>query len=509
MRFADAVRVYDVAATATATRETVAAPLARRFAGEVRRMSRTIDDFDGDELWNAVIRRLRRILRELASTPLPPTSPVLGLAGSVDYLAVLTARARGNYPEDLVARADLCVAALTDLSRDTANPFGELVAEILHTGDLASSGLLVKSPHLEAVRRWLSGAAPRVRLLTEGEVTRLAGMESLVVAGPSYWFPPHVLSAPRAEAISFVHYDFLRDQERGTRLFTGSHGSPGTTVRSPLTAPHPVDDELDVELLTPTVDWEALARASGGRRRSDDHDVEAVSANLFLLADGYSVYLEAVDGPRIEVVADLESESLPRLRSERTSAIGPGDFIVLRSEGGSGDYIPTVADALLGNRAGSLRAAQASWKDALRAKVRERGFSSVERELHMLGVSSPNLRYRLWRNSLRSRNPNDFRVLMEYIGLGNQAEMLWTAMSEISVAHRHAGHDVRKLLEDAVLATDPDKLIHTGRVDVRLAEMDAGTLSVLRVEGRAPETVMVDEDDLRSMTRVEPDLWQG
>ena len=66
---------------------------------------------------------------------------------------------------------------------------------------------------------------------------------------------------------------------------------------------------------------------------------------LFLLADGYSVYLEAADGPTIDVVVDIDSGT-PRLRSERTRAIARGDFVVLRSEGGSGDYIMRVIDPI-------------------------------------------------------------------------------------------------------------------------------------------------------------------
>ncbi len=508
MSFTEAVEVYQVAVRAVATRETIDAPLARRFAGEVRRLSRAMNDFNDDELWKAVIRRARRTLRELASTPLAPADPVFDLGSCVEHLASLVGQARNNYPSTLVARGDLCVAALAELSHDNTNRFGDLIVEVLLIGDVSMSGLLVQTPHLDAVRRWLLKSASGVRLLTAGEAARLSALESLVVAGPSYWFPPYILSAPRAESICFIHYAFLRDQESHTRMFTGSNGSIGTAIRSRSPMSLPTEDEIEVGLLVPTIDWETLARVSGGHRSSNDDDIEEVPANLFLLADGYSVYLEASDGPTIDVV-DLEAEARPRLRSEQTRAVGPGDFIVLRSEGGTGDYIPTIADSLLGNRAVLLRAMQRRWKTALRSMIREQGFSRVDRDLRDLGVSSPNLRYRLWRNSLRSRDPKDFRVLLEYIGLGDEAGGIWSAMGEIFEAHVRAGQDVRKLLEEAVIATDPERLIQTGRVDVRLSEMEAGTLSVLRVEGRAPETVMVDEDNLRVMMKVEPDLWQG
>ena len=510
MRFAKAVATYEVASRATATRETVPFPSLRRLAGEIRRMSRAIEPFEDDELWGAFIRRCRRTLRDLSTTPLPPSHPALEVMDAAVPLAELAAHARGSYPEDVVARADLCVVAIGDAARDDANPLGALVAEILSTGNFVASGLVVKTRHLDAVRSWLLSVAPGARVVTEGELTGISGLESLVVVGPSYWFPPHLTSAPRAEVICFVHYDFLRDREHDTRIFSGAHRSPGTRIRSSATAPATAtDDEIEAELLVPTVDWEALARASGVRRIAAEDEVEAVPANLFLLADGYSVYLEASDGPTIDVVVDLEPGSRPRLRSERTRTIGPGDYVVLRSEGGLGDYIPGIADSRMGGRAARLRATQREWKAALREKVRERGFSRVERDLRSLGVISPNLRYRLWRHSLRSRDPNDFRILMEYVGLEERAAEIWNAMGEIFEAHLRAGQDVRKLLEEAVLAADVEQLIQTGRVDVRLRDMDAGTLSVLRVEGRSPETTAVDEDELRVLMRVEADLWQG
>lgn len=508
MRFSETARTYEVSRRATATRETVASPLVRRLAGEVRRLSRALRVLDDDELWTAVIRRLRRSLRELGSTPLCPGSAPFGLTTSVDYLRALVMQAQGNYADGLVARAELCVSALADLSHDAANPFGDLVLEILTTGDLSQSALLVKTPYLDDVARWLDRTASAVPLVTEAELSRLTAIETLVVAGPSYWFANHVLTAPRAEAICVVHYDALCDQQRPAQLFSGSHRSPGTPIRSASVGEAREHDSVDVDILVPTVDWNALTRVSGGRRRSAD-DVDAVLANLFLLADGHAVYLEASEGPTIDVVTDLEPGGTPRLRSQKTRAIEPGDYIVLRSQGGSGDYIPSIADALLGKRATPLRSAQARWKDALRETVRAKGFARVERDLRSLGVTSPNLRYRLWRNSLRSRDPNDFRILLEYIRLGDEAAALWTAMGEIFEAHLRAGQEVRKLLEKAVLTTDTEQLVRSGRIDVRLAEMDAGTLSLVRIEARSPETLAVDEDDLRVMTKVEPDLWQG
>lgn len=510
MKFIDAARTYEIAARATATRETAHAPLHAHFARQVRKLSARIDSLEGDELWTSFIRRCRRTRRELSTTPLSGNHPDLEVADTVAHLRSVLETARSSYADDLVAQGDLVVTALSDVAEDSSNPLGDLAVDILSTGVADSSGILVRSRQIDAVRSWLRNAAPGVRLYTKGEATRVSGLESLIVVGPSYLFPVHVLSAPRAETICFVHFDFVRDREPDTRMFAGEHRPPGARVRSSthVEGPYDEDAETDVGALVPTVDWDALARASGARQTGTADEVELVPAWLFLLPGGYSVYLESEDGPTIDVVVDIESGS-PSLRSERTRSIAPGDFIVLRSEGGTGDYIPGIADNVMGRRARELRGLQALWKEALREQVRAKGFSQVDRELRELGINSPNLRYRIWRNSLRSRSPNDFRILMEYIGLGDRADEIWSGMGEIFEAHLRAGQEVRKLLEEAVLATDVDRLVQTGRVDVGLQGMDAGTLSVVRVEGRSPELVRVDEDDLRVMVRVEADLWQG
>jgi hypothetical protein len=98
---------------------------------------------------------------------------------------------------------------------------------------------------------------------------------------------------------------------------------------------------------------------------------------------------------------------------------------------------------------------------------------------------------------------------MEYIGLGDQSQTLWAAMEEIHGAHIAAGQKARSLLEAAVLRADLTELIQHGRINVSLSEIDAGALSVFRVEDCSPNIQMIDEDDLRVLRQLEDDLWQG
>jgi hypothetical protein len=295
------------------------------------------------------------------------------------------------------------------------------------------------------------------------------------------------------------------------RVFADSRAAVGVASRQVFQRLPSSDDAgefISAAELVPTVDWDALTKASGIHVAASREDPETVDAYLYLLADGFGVYLEAVEGPSIYVV-EMESGTRPRLRSVRTRSISQGDYIVLRSTGGSGDYIPEIADRFLGRRAAALRDRQREWKSLLREKIRERGRILVERDLRSLGVTYPNLQYRLLHQSIRTREPNDFRLLMEYIGLGKRSGELWVAMSEIHEAHVRAGQQVRHLLEEAVLNADTEQLIRTGRIDVSLSEIDAGTLSVFRVLDRAPAITSVADEDLRKVQRIGADLWQG
>lgn len=508
MRFVSTAHRYEIAQRATATRETVSSPLIRKLANEIRRLSRHFGDEEVDVEWAAFLRRLRRTMRELVATPLSPKSPALRLEETCDYLSELLLQLSPAYDSATVAQASLCVTAIRDLSQSGENPFGDLVMEVLLTASSTSSALLIKSPHFEEISRWLADNHLNARTITEFEVPKIQGLDCLVVAGPSLWFPVHLLSAPPAETICFVHYDAVTDRPQPTQLLAGSHRPPGTSIRTAAIQRVSADDDLDAGFIASTVDWDALARLPANHSQSVG-DQEAVPAKLFLLAGGFAVYLEAGDGPRIDVVSELERGSKPRLRGEPTRTIEPGNYIVLRSEGGSGDYIPGIADALLGRSANGYRELQRLWKSELRKAVVEKSNSRVERELKVLGIRSPNLRYRMWSGSLRSEKPEDFRILMDYIGLGDQKDRIWNAMGQLADAHLRAGQEVRKRLEEKLLSSDPDAMVRSGRLDVRLDGMDAGTLSVVRVERRAPDQTTLNEDQLRVMFKVDADLWQG
>jgi hypothetical protein len=512
MTFVEADSVHQVALVAAATRETVAFPVSKELSHFVRDLSVLIKEVEDDFRWVTFIRRCRRTLRDVITTPLAPDRRTFEIEGTIDVLEQSLAQLRGGYPSELIETAEYCLLAMGEMSLEDSNPAGDRVCEILATGNPSDSGLLVLTRHIEATKSWLANKSPGTRLLTPPELSAEGRLETLVVLGPTCWFPAYVLSSPRAESIAVVHFDWLRDRPIDTNLLASS-GPPvgvvvGTAYRVDGDIPHQSSEEFDAELLLPRVDWERLAKATSGLGGSIGEEKQFVEARLFLLAGGYGVYLEALSDTSIDSV-EFEGRSEPRLRRKPTIDVTKGDYVVLRSFGGTGDYIADIADEEMGRRAPQLRKLQREWKSKLRDKVESLGVAQVERQLKGLGVVSPHIRYRLLRQSIKSQKSEDFRILMEYIGLGDQSQTLWAAMEEIHGAHIAAGQKARSLLEAAVLRADLTELIQYGRINVSLSEIDAGALGVFRVEECSPNIQMIDEDDLRVLRQIEDDLWQG
>jgi len=508
VRIADASGLYETAHYATATRELVDFEPVRLFARTAKRFLATSADWSEDDLMVLCIRRMWRMLRQISSAPLPLSHAALGLGEASLFLDSLLTQLTFGYPDNVVALGRLAQGHLAALAGSEHNPLGDAALDVLRTGDLERSALLVRStPYIDPVQGWIDHEAAGVRVLLARQLEDIRGLESMVVVGPSCWYPAHVVNAPRAELLTFAHYRWVRDTEPNAGLFAGAAVASIRTPRDTTHPPAEVGALIDAEEIAPKVDWDALAAASGASPHAASDEADTVPASLLLLAGGYSVYLETLDGPTIYVV-DPEADGAQRLRSDPARSVSPGTYIVLRSAGTRGDFIHEIANRHLGQRAEHVRALQSQWKEALRGEVRQKGFSRVERELRQMGVEATNLRYRLHPQSIRTRNPRDFALLLRYVGLGDRIDAVWAAMERIAEAHVSAGQEVRRLLEQKVLSSDLSELKRSGWRDIELEDSAAGTLSILRVEARSPETRFVPEGWLRVLEKVEPDLWQ-
>ena len=261
--------------------------------------------------------------------------------------------------------------------------------------------------------------------------------------------------------------------------------------------------------LIPVTDWAAIASRTGGAVAAGEERPDTVDAYLLVLASGEAVYLEAEEGSRAYVV---ELGSSKELQMVPTRSIEPGMYLVVRV-GGEGDYIPAIADALLGGEAARLRAAQRRWKDRLHGLIASHGSQAVVKLLTSAGApraSRANLRRWASPNSIRTEDLADFIPLMNVIGLEGEARELWKDMDLIDQAHLRAGQRVRRLLVREILNGDTHQLETSGWQDYDVGGIEGeGALRVARVEARAPGTLRVGSRQTRVLVRVERDLWQG
>jgi hypothetical protein len=531
--------VYAVAGEASATRVCVEDAQVRAFSHSVSRLLRQLGDDAVDEYWAPVVRRLRRVRWELATTPLPHNHAALRMSESSAFVERSLRACDRIYPAHAASARSIC-EQLEALATTASDPLGGAIIELLRHaatehGDDAHPTMLerrlaaVAAPpsrpfetttvvvlrharYATAVEDGLAAAGFPVSVLTASQLAQPNVYGRAVVVGASVWYPAFVLAAPRALRIDVVQYGWIRDDVPEISILAGSEQRV-----APLPSLQPLADtetggghpEADPSDLLPPTDWSAISAKSAPRDLGLTGRAEQVQAYLLLLASDEAVYLEAEEGSRAYVVA-LGAEK--ELRQVPTRSIEPGTYLVTR-EGGEGDYIPAIADSLLGRQAPDLRAAQRRWTSLLQEVVHIIGLRDVVRCLKDEGsVRATEMNARRWASdaSIRTQDFQDFDAIMRVIGLEAESEDLWNQMALIDQAHLRAGQRVRALLEREILKADTRELERRGWMDYDVAEIEGeGALRVARVAARAPDTVLVPAKATRQPFPVERDLWQG
>ena len=497
-------RIYQMAAACTATRELVDHQGVQEFVRRARLLLELVGAYPDDMLLRSAASLVRRARWDIHSLPLPLDNDLASLRLAADELEGKLGAIGDSFGPQLVATGAAVVQALRTLAVVTANPLGTRIAEVLLLGDIEQSVVLVRRREaVEPVSSWLAAQGAPVCVVCQEELPFLPPQETMAVCGPSRWFHRHVATVPRAEQMCFVHYSWLRDADRVEGFLDGA-SSVGVERKIRQARPStPNTSELPAEEVAPSVDWARLAA-----RAASSADADRVLANVFILAGGYRVFLEADEGPLIFIL-DPEAEMGMQVRRWPTRNVRPGHFIVLRSEQGDADYIRAVSDALLGERARALRADQARWKAALRTMVAARGTRRVEADLTRSGVQARNVRYWMSPDSIRTQRQNDFILLMDYIGLGGEAATLWARMGELQSAHQEAGREVRAQLEERIADINPRLLARDGHCRVELDVEGAGSLGIFRVEHQSPEPIEAAVSVLRWPERIQGATWPG
>ena len=199
-------RYYQVAAVCTVTAEVVASGQLHNFTTSARKLDRELEALDSNH-WSEFRRKTRRIAWDLLNAAVPPSDPVLEAGATARLLVARADSLRGSFADDLVDAALGVAHEIAALSASSANPLGEMAADILSTGTESRSAVLVRdSRMITATEQDLRRRGLRVRVLTTPELRSLTPIETLVVVGQARLYPSSVLVAPRAENVCIVRY---------------------------------------------------------------------------------------------------------------------------------------------------------------------------------------------------------------------------------------------------------------------------------------------------------------
>lgn len=501
----DTTALYEAAGNLQLDRTCVQNDAFKSFSLAVRELQTRLGDDAEDSYWRPVLRRLRRARWELATVPLPFSYSGFEIEDAASSLRERLRDCEHVFPAHAAAAQEV-TALLAALAESDDDPLGAAVRDI--QSEAPAVLLLNNARHAGPVEESLAGLLG-LAVLTPAQLAGSGVYSSMAVIGPACWFPDQIFMAPKATEIRIVQFAWLNDPPIDACIFTGSRMGGGGSASLDAHGGGSHGAALASADLLPVTDWAAIAEGTGGSCDIREERPDTVNAYLLLLASEQAVYVEADEGSRA-YAAELGSSK--ELHMVPTRSIQPGTYLVNRV-GGEGDYIPAIADTLLGTRAPALRAAQQRWKEPLRELAASVGVRGVLSRLEDAGserANRANLRRWLSAGSIRTEHRTDFAALLKVAGLEGETDELWRDMEVIDQAHRRAGQGVRSLLVKEILDGDTRDLEVRGWQDFDVEEIEGeGALRVARVEARHPDTLRVSTRATRQLLPVDRDLWQG
>jgi hypothetical protein len=476
-------------------------PLFRTFYYKVVQLERDLGDSAQHEYWRTFLRNIKLHRFDLCAAPLP-------LQWNSARVATAAREHLHNsgliYPESRQLAMEV-VDLITEMAGVDANPLLEQVKHLILEASGPQVTWLVKEPRLVApTEEVLTRQFPdrKIEVITAHQLVDADCFKVLFVSGPLRWFPPHVVTAPRTTNFYAVSFEWTTGTWNSPEAF--ALPTAGAASRSIQVEGVSTDEEEEPEEPLPEMDWEAVAATFGNYgslRPYQGGDEEIIEVRLLALAGGHAVFLPlsgsvmAVNLEDVEEAIDREDEGDDTIDVSKVQArhITPGAFILLRTSG-SGDYLVPVANRILGEQATRVREQQKTWKDGLRHSKKVRGLRRTIRLLEANGSRKANeINVQNWMSvdSIRPNHFEDFLAIMRLIGMEAEAQQFWHDAGLIRRAHVRAGHHIRRLLMQEVLAASRKHLYERGMVGFELAEADGGSLTAFRIESIDPGTRQV------------------
>lgn len=497
----DVNKDYALCGEATLTFERVDQSALEAAWRAVSPLRTALEDVYEQEYWRRLSWTLRQYCRSLVTNPLPFGCPEVYDSERFADLACRTAELRAAYPGPAVAAASAIEAVRLVAETEPGNPLMERLEPLCDSPNAAV--VLANVGLAGAVIAALDDACIDIRLVAATSLSSLECYERLILIGPTWHFPKHAFSAPRATELISVSYSFLDEDWEPRPDFECSEAAHwcGARVRGArpsrrVTAPlGPDEQRLAREMLAGPSIADVGAAAENDFADTAAEEVEAI---LVLLEGNKAVFLDAGDDSRAHVINLLEHSD----RRVPVRDLDPGSLVVLRTESGR-DYVVEVADQILGGQAVKLRESQAHWKAELRAVADALGLEEVIRRLgvarsHRAGPD--NLRNWMSSRGIKTDDRRDFDAIMSVIRRSDDADQVWRDMEVITTAHQMAGQRIRRLLDDRMRSADWSVLELEGYMEFELDEDGAGRLAVARVTEVSENTFTVAASRIGRMT---------
>jgi hypothetical protein len=493
-------RIYDCAVRASTIRTWVSFPELEHLIERFRLFKLELGEDSDVDYWALFNWRVRHYEFMLSTLPLSPNHPSLE---SVEVLARLNDRLAGcghSYPAHAARAADVVRAFEAVAQQGSAPLLDAIIGQTIENAD--STVLVINEGRLvDVVQQVLCSnvATNRMRAMSPKEITASDCLRHLVVFGARRWYPEYLFTAPRAEHVHLICYDWIRDRWSPQNVLLGTKSLDSRTNLASSAKGDMTIGTVDPDELIAEID---LARFAFRfvHHRGESSEAEEANALLLALEGDTAVFVESSEGseivtidPEAEVSSDTGSRRRSRLQRLPVSNIEPGVFVLLRT-GGGGDYIVPVADKFLGQHKESARASQQKWKSFLQDKVITHGALKTSIELLDMGsirAEENNLRTWMSSGNIGPEDVRDFEAIMRLIGLADQAAEYWSNAELIRSAHKKAGFHIRRLLLKIVDGSDLSPLERTGRMEFELPGTGAGSFTAFRVRAVSPNQYKV------------------
>ncbi|WP_193315359.1 hypothetical protein [Nostocoides sp. F2B08] len=464
-------------------------PSGARFNAAVRRLVVALRD-DGPGLWDDLIGASKALRWRLITQPQPiEFNPgLVQLAGEVGRQARRLRGAVADQPLlDELAASALAVAETDPLVGAV------LLRDCLEAGICECVVIAASKPAQASLELWLKDHG--ILVLTAGELERdQPERDQAYVVGPPRFYRSSLVTAPVTSGISFLLPAWFGDRSvprsaiaayaEGAIRVEAKLFAEGDTSEPVLDIPEEAEDE-DVYLPQPL--W--------GTRSSDDREPssEEVEARKVLLSGNLAMWLD--DGERIRSL-DPEQPVGERVTYTEVAAVRAGTYLLLRQGATERGALYHAALAKLGQRGGTVDAAQLSWKRGLSDRLELLGYRRVVKELRAAGVKTAD-RARAWTNPslIRPNSDHDFEALLQWLDIPIQptfgyATLLRKMLYQVSA-------EIGKQLEAAVSAADLTELETTGHLSLDVKTAGFRGILATRVLGIAPYSEIVSRHDAR------------